>query len=356
MAETPLTLMRVDGLKVYFPVYGGLLRRKVADVKAVDDVSFVVREGETLGLVGESGCGKTTVGRTLLRLYQPNEGRILLRSANGVPEPGDDGMIDIAELDAKGLKAMRREMQMVFQDPNASLNPRMTVQDILNEAFEIHGIGNRKTNEARVVDLMHEVGLRPNLRNRYPHQFSGGQKQRIGIARALALQPRLIVLDEPVSALDVSIQGQVLNLLERLQKEHNLTFVFIAHNLSVVEHISDRVAVMYLGRIVELAPTEDLFVHPQHPYSEALLSAVPVPDPDYETDRIILAGSIPSPINPPAGCHFHPRCQYAQHDGRMERCSSETPELREVRPGHSARCHFAEDLTLQGIDLWQEPN
>lgn len=354
MAPPGPALLQVEELKKYFPVFGGLLRRKVADVKAVDDVSFVVYEGETLGLVGESGCGKTTVGRTLLRLYEPTEGRILLRSSTEAPKTSRNGMIDIAELDRKALKAMRREMQMVFQDPNASLNPRMTVQDILNEAFEIHGIGNRKQNEARIVELMEEVGLRPNLRNRYPHQFSGGQKQRIGIARALALQPRLVVLDEPVSALDVSIQGQVLNLLERLQAEHNLTYVFIAHNLSVVEHISDRVAVMYLGRIVELAATEELFEHTQHPYTEALLSAVPVPDPDYRRDRIVLEGSIPSPLNPPSGCHFHPRCPYAQQEGRMARCESATPELREVRPGHWVRCHFAEDFELQGVELWQE--
>lgn len=352
MTETRPVLLQVEGLKKYFPVHSGLLRRKVADVKAVDNVSFVVHEGETLGLVGESGCGKTTVGRTLLRLYEPTAGAILLRSANGGTT--DNGMIDLAKLDVVALKAVRREVQMVFQDPNASLNPRMTVQDILNEAFEIHGIGNRKTNESQIIQLMEEVGLRPNLRNRYPHQFSGGQKQRIGIARALALHPRLIVLDEPVSALDVSIQGQILNLLKRLQQEHHLTYIFIAHDLSVVEHISDRVAVMYLGRIVELAETEELFRHPHHPYTEALLSAVPVPDPDYRRDRIILQGNIPSPLNPPSGCHFHPRCAYANQHGRIARCSNEVPQLREVTPGHWVRCHFAESLALRGVEPWQE--
>ncbi|MBS3934325.1 MAG: ATP-binding cassette domain-containing protein [Truepera sp.] len=348
MTQAPPVLLQVEGLKKYFPVYGGLLRRKVADVKAVDDVSFAVHEGETLGLVGESGCGKTTVGRTLLRLYEPTEGRILLRSSNGAAQAE---MIDLAKLAPRALKALRREMQMVFQDPNASLNPRMTVQDILNEPFEIHGVGNRKENEGRIIELMAAVGLRPNLRNRYPHQFSGGQKQRIGIARALALRPRLIVLDEPVSALDVSIQGQVLNLLVELQRDFNLTYLFVAHDLSVVEHISNRVAVMYLGRIVELATTEELFQRPQHPYTEALLSAVPVPNPDYQRDQIILQGGIPSPLNPPAGCHFHPRCPYAEQVGPA-RCQGEVPALREVRPGHWVRCHFAEVLELQGVQPW----
>jgi oligopeptide/dipeptide ABC transporter ATP-binding protein len=348
MEQRPV-LLQVEGLKKFFPVHGGFLRRKVADVKAVDDVSFTLGEGETLGLVGESGCGKSTVGRTLLRLYEPTDGRVLLRKPDAGPD-SQNGMVDIAHLSTKELKVMRRDMQMVFQDPNASLNPRMTVHDILNEAFEIHGIGNKKTNEKRILELMDAVGLRPNMRSRYPHQFSGGQKQRIGIARALALNPRLIVLDEPVSALDVSIQGQVINLLEDLQKEFNLTYIFIAHNLAVVEHISDRVAVMYLGRVVELAETERLYSDPQMPYTEALLSAVPVADPDYKRDQIILQGGIPSPMNPPTGCHFHPRCSYAQEGNRMERCAGEIPELREVKPGHWARCHWSEELDLQGVE------
>jgi oligopeptide/dipeptide ABC transporter ATP-binding protein len=354
VAEKPV-LLQVEGLKKYFPIHGGLLRRQVGEVKAVDDVSFFVGEGETLGLVGESGCGKSTVGRTLLRLYEPSGGRVFLKTSNG--QAGDENnMVDLAHLGPSALKAMRREMQMVFQDPNASLNPRMTVQDILNEAFVIHGIGNKKENEARIVGLLEDVGLRPAFRSRYPHQFSGGQKQRIGIARALALRPRLIVLDEPVSALDVSVQGQVINLLEDLQKEHNLTYIFIAHNLAVVEHISDRVAVMYLGRVVELAETEALYKNPQMPYTEALLSAVPVADPDYRRDQIVLQGGIPSPLNPPTGCHFHPRCPYAKEGNRMDRCAGEVPELREVKPGHWARCHWSEELTLQGVEPWTGAN
>lgn len=345
-------LLEVRNLKKYFPVMGGVLRRKVADVQAVDDVSFFVREGETLGLVGESGCGKTTVGRTLLRLVEPTSGEVLFRSEILADKDAGETstVVDLAKLDKKRLKQVRREVQMIFQDPNSSLNPRMTVQDILAEPYVIHKIGSKSEIEDRIVELMKAVGLRPEYRNRYPHQFSGGQRQRIGIARALTLNPKLIVADEPVSALDVSIQGQVLNLLEDLQEQFNLTYIFIAHDLSVVEHISDRVAVMYLGKMVELAKGEDLYKSPKHPYTEALLSAVPVADPDYKRERIILQGNVPSPINPPKGCRFHPRCPYAKLDGRFERCSTEEPEFRNVGNDQWVACHFAEELELQGVE------
>src|SRR5690606_24961702 len=331
---------------------GGLLRRKVADVKAVDDVSFFVREGETLGLVGESGCGKTTVGRTILRLIEPTAGEALFRSeVLADKESGQErAVVDLFKLDKEQLKRVRREVQMIFQDPNSSLNPRMTVRDILAEPFEIHRIGSKAEIDDRIVELMQAVGLRPEYRNRYPHQFSGGQRQRIGIARALALRPKLIIADEPVSALDVSIQGQVLNLLADLQEQFGLTYIFVAHDLSVVEHISDRVAVMYLGKVVELASSEALYRSPKHPYTEALLSAVPIADPDYRRERIILQGNVPSPLNPPPGCRFHPRCPYAQQGNRMAKCSGEVPELRDLGGGHWVACHFAEELKLQGVE------
>ncbi len=331
------TILEVKNLKKYFPIQKGLLRRVVGHVRAVDGVDLTVYQGETLGLVGESGCGKTTTGRLILRALDPTEGQILYRSGNQ--------MVDIATLSQKELKAMRREMQIIFQDPFSSLNPRMTVFDIVSEPLVIHGITDGDELRTRVRELLEMVGLKAQHMNRYPYAFSGGQRQRVGIARALALRPKMIVADEPVSALDVSIQAQVINLLEDLQQEFGLTYLFIAHDLSVVEHISDRVAVMYLGRIVELADVGDLYLHPKHPYTEALLSAVPRTNPDQKSRRIILSGDVPSPANPPSGCTFHPRCRYAQAI-----CSQEEPSLREVGTRHFAACHFAEELELVGIE------
>lgn len=329
-------ILEVRNLKKHFPIQRGFFRRTIGHVRAVDGVDLHVLEGETLGLVGESGCGKTTTGRLILRAIDPTEGEILFRA--------DGNLVDIATLTPRQLKDMRREMQIIFQDPYSSLNPRMTVLDIISEPLVIHGMTDRDAIRNRVVELLEMVGLKAQHMNRYPYAFSGGQRQRLGIARALALQPRLIVADEPVSALDVSIQAQVINLLEDLQKEHGLTYLFIAHDLSVVEHISDRVAVMYLGKIVELASAGALFQEPLHPYSEALLSAVPRTDPDNKSRRILLPGDVPSPADPPPGCKFHPRCRYAQPV-----CSQEEPALREVQPEHFVACHFAEELTLAGI-------
>ena len=317
-------LLRVRNLVKHFPVQGGLLSRTVDHVHAVDGVSFELAAGETLGLVGESGCGKSTTGRCILRLIEPTSGEVRF-----------DGK-DVMAMDGRGLREMSRGMQIIFQDPFASLNPRMTVGAIVGEALTIHRLArNVREHDERVVNLLETVGLHADYRSRYPHEFSGGQRQRIGIARALAVSPRLIVCDEPVSALDVSIQAQVINLLEDLQRQFGLAYLFIAHDLSVVEHISRRVAVMYLGRIVELASAHDLYATPRHPYTEALLSAVPVPDPAAKRRRIVLQGDVPNPIHPPAGCHFHPRCPHA-----MERCRSEAPLLREVTPGHLAACHL----------------
>ena len=330
-------ILSVRNLKKHFPIQRGLLRRTVGHVRAVDGVSFDVMPGETLGLVGESGCGKTTTGRLILRAIDPTEGEVLFRR--------DNDMVDIATLQAAKLKTFRRDMQIIFQDPYSSLNPRMTVLDIISEPLVIHGEKDPAVLRNRVRELLEMVGLRAQHMNRYPYAFSGGQRQRLGIARALALNPKFIVADEPVSALDVSIQAQIINLMEDLQKELGLTFIFIAHDLSVVEHISDRVAVMYLGRIVELADVNALFHTPKHPYTEALLSAVPRTDPDIKPQRILLAGDVPSPANPPSGCHFHPRCRYAQ-----ARCSAETPGLAEIKPGHQVACHFARELDLVGIE------
>ena len=337
-------LLEVKHLKKFFPVRKGVLRRVVAQVKAVDDVDMYIKEGETLGLVGESGCGKTTAGRTILRLIEPTGGEILFRSKKLAAAGEEYRIVNIATASRRALKALRRDMQIIFQDPYSSLNPRMTVGSIVGEPLLVHGISRGSEREDRVRELLGAVGLKPDHMKRYPHEFSGGQRQRIGIARALALDPQLIVADEPVSALDVSIQAQVLNLLEDLQGEFGLTYLFIAHDLSVVRHISDRVAVMYLGKIVELVETEQLFTNPRHPYTEALMSAVPVPDPDYKVERILLEGDVPSPVNPPSGCYFHPRCRYAK-----EICSQEPPLYRDLGGEHFVTCHFADALRLQPV-------
>jgi len=317
-------LLEVRNLVKHFPVHGGFLSREVASVQAVNGVSFSVAPGETLVLVGESGCGKSTTGRCVLRLIEPTSGEVWF-----------DGK-EVTAMDRVQLRGVARNMQIIFQDPYASLNPRMTVGAIVGEALVIHKLAKtRAEHEARVMELLRIVGLHPDYARRYPHEFSGGQRQRIGIARALAVSPKLIVCDEPVSALDVSIQAQVINLLEDLQEQLGLAYLFIAHDLSVVEHISDRIAVMYLGRIVEVASARAFYTSPRHPYSEALLSAVPIPDPALKRKRTVLQGDVPSPLNPPAGCHFHPRCPRA-----MERCAREAPLLREVAPGRMAACHL----------------
>ncbi len=331
-------LLEVKDLVKWFPIRGGLFNKPVNYVKAVDGVSFFVREGETLGLVGESGCGKTTIGRLISRLIDPDNGSMLFESKTL------NRKIDLSSISDEELKEVRTEIQMIFQDPFSSLNPRMTVQEILEEPFIIHQMGTKAEIKDRVSYLLRAVGLRPEYASRYPHEFSGGQRQRICIARALALSPKLVIADEPVSALDVSIRGQILNLLNILRERFGFTYIFISHDLSVVEYIADRVAVMYLGKIVELASVEELYSRPRHPYTEALLSAVPVPDPDYKVKRIILKGTVPSPIDPPSGCRFHTRCLYAQ-----DCCHKDVPELREVAPGHYVACHLASDLTLRGI-------
>ncbi len=336
-------LLEVQNLKKYFPIQRGLLRRTVGYVKAVDDVSLYVREGETLGLVGESGCGKTTTGRCIIRLYEPTAGHILFRT-KALSSNGDSQTIDLMELDREQMKAVRREMAMIFQDPINSLNPRMTVFDIIAEPMEIHGMGRGPEVEETVVRLLEHVGLRPEHMRRYPHEFSGGQRQRIGIARALALNPRLVICDEPVSALDVSIQAQTLNLLQDLQEEFHLSYIFIAHDLSVVQHVSDRVAVMYVGKVVEMASAEELYTAPLHPYTEALLSAVPKPDPLYKSERILMPGDVADPANPPSGCYFHPRCRYAESI-----CEKEAPEFHELKPDHWVACHRAAELELRGV-------
>ena len=323
MAEAPPPVLEVAGLSKHFPVRKGLLRRTVGHVYAVDEVSFTIGAGETLGLVGESGCGKTTVGRVILRLIEPTAGTIRL-----------DGR-DVTRLGKLEMRPFRREMQIIFQDPFSSLNPRMRAGDIVGEPLKIHGTFSKTARREQVAQLFDRVGLRRAQMDNYPHQFSGGQRQRIGVARALALNPKLIVGDEPVSALDVSIQAQVINLLTDLQRELGLSYLFISHNLAVVEHISHRIAVMYLGRIVEHTDRETLFRKPLHPYTEALLAAVPVPDPAARRVKRVLQGDVPSPLHPPAGCHFHTRCPYAE-----ARCRSETPQLREIEPGHHVACHL----------------
>lgn len=320
---TKKVLLKVENLKKYFPIRSGMFARVTGNVKAVDDVSFEVYEGETLGIVGESGCGKSTTGRTIMRLTEPTEGKI---EFNGT---------DVTALSDEEMRKMRRDIQMVFQDPYASLNPRHTIEKILEEPLIVHGIGNAAERKKKVLDYLKIVGLSEYHAKRYPHQFSGGQRQRVGIARALMTNPKLIIADEPVSALDVSIQAQVLNLMKQLQEDMGLTYVFIAHDLGVVRHISDRVGVMYLGRMVELSTSESLYEKPLHPYTQALLSAVPIPDPEFQGEQMLLTGDIPSPSNPPTGCTFHTRCPFA-----TEQCKQTAPKLVEVKPGHSVACHL----------------
>lgn len=330
-------LLEVKGLKKYFPIRSGLLRRVTGQVRAVDDVTFHINHGETLSLVGESGCGKTTTSRCILRAVKPTAGEIKFRMEN-------DRVLELAKLTKGELRPVRRQMQMIFQDPFSSLNPRMTIMEIISEPLFVNGIKNRSERQDRVEELLKMVQLPPEFMNRYPHAFSGGQRQRIGIARALALKPALIVADEPVSALDVSVQAQILNLLLDLQSELDLSILFVAHDLSVVKHVSDRVAVMYVGKIVEVAETSKLFDNPKHPYTEALLSAVPKPDPRLRSQRIILEGDVADPAHPPSGCYFHPRCRYA-----VDRCKSETPVLIELEPNHYVSCHRAAEITLVGV-------
>jgi peptide/nickel transport system ATP-binding protein len=342
-AQADKILLDVRNLKKYFPIQKGFLKRTVGYVKAVDDVTFFVREGETLGLVGESGCGKSTAGRSIIRLYEPTAGQVLFRSqllaTNGAAK-----MVNLIDLDPHQMKAVRQEISMVFQHPVNSLNPRMTVSDIVAEPMQIHGKGTGPEVEAVIIRLLERVGLRADHLRRYPHEFSGGQRQRIGIARALSLNPRLVICDEPVSALDVSIQAQTLNLLQDLQKDFNLSYIFVAHDLSVVQHISDRIAVMYVGKVAEMAKAEELYTNPLHPYTEALLSAVPKADPKYQSERIVMQGEVADPSNPPTGCYFHPRCRYA-----VDVCKQKTPEFREIKPDHFVACHRADELRLEGI-------
>ena len=342
-------LLDVRNLKKFFPIRKGLLRREVGQIRAVDDVSFYLQPGETLALVGESGCGKTTTARCVLRAIDPTGGQVLFRSTDGT-------VLDVASVPRASLRPLRRDMQMIFQDPFSSLNPRMTLLDIVGEPLLVHGIGNRQERIDRVAELLRLVGLRPEYMRRFPHAFSGGQRQRIGIARALALQPRLVVADEAVSALDVSVQAQILNLLLELQERLGLTYLFVAHDLSVVKHISDRIAVMYVGKIVELADSESLFAAPKHPYTSALLSAIPEPDPrarprgrrssatSARRERVVLQGEVANPAAPPTGCYFHPRCEFA-----VDICKTVAPAWEEIEPGRLVRCHRARELSLAGV-------
>jgi len=340
--ERSQVLLEVAHLKKYFPIERGLLKRVVGQVRAVDDVSLTIKRNETLGLVGESGSGKTTLGRCILRAVEPTAGEVRFFPRDGAP-------VDVLALDKRGLKELRRRAQMVFQNPYSSLDPRKTVLQIVGEPLYLHGIAKGDELVERVKRLMELVGLEVKHMNRYPHAFSGGQRQRIGIARALALDPEFIVADEPVSALDVSIQAQILNLLKDLRRELQLSFLFISHGLNVVRHVSDRVAVMYVGRMVELADSASLFARPRHPYTEALLSAIPKPDPELRMQRITLPGEVASPANPPPGCHFHPRCRYA-----VERCRLEAPVWREQTPGHFVACHRADELELAGVPMSED--
>jgi oligopeptide transport system ATP-binding protein len=334
-------LVEVDHVKVHFPILGGIFKTKKGVVRAVDGVTFEVRKGETLGLVGESGCGKSTIGRAMIRLREPTEGTVRF-----------DG-VDLMKLGSSPLRRMRRRMQIIFQDPYGSLDPRMTVGSIISEPIETHRLARGEAKQRRVAELLELVGLNPRYVNRYPHEFSGGQRQRIGVARALAVEPEFIVCDEPISALDVSIQAQVLNLLTDLRERLGLTYLFIAHDLSVVKHISDRVAVMYLGKIVEVGPPDIVYGGPGHPYTRALLSAVPVPDPQAERRRrrVILTGDVPSPVNPPSGCRFHTRCWLYERLGKPENCRTDDPELRIIQPDHRAACHYAEDALKSDVGV-----
>lgn len=334
--EQDNTIVEIKSMKKYFPIQSGFLKRTIGYVKAVDDVDMYIREGETFGLVGESGCGKTTLGRTLLRAIEPTDGTMLFKNAKG-------NMVEINELETKDLRAIRRDMQLIFQDPYSSLNPRMTILNIIGEPLICNKMMKGKALRDRVSELTEMVGLDSRHLERYPHAFSGGQRQRIGIARALATNPRFIVCDEATSALDVSVQAQILNLLQELQKKLNLSYLFISHDLGVVQHISDRVGVMYVGKMVETATTSELFSNPRHPYTEALLSAKPIPDPRIKSKRIILSGEVANPANPPSGCYFHPRCKYAK-----EICKNQAPEFREIGPDHYCACHFAEDFNDKG--------
>lgn len=336
-ASAAVPRLQVKDLKTYYPITRGLLRKTVGYVKAVDGVSLSIDRGMTLGLVGESGCGKTTLAHSLMRGITPTSGEVLFHSQSG-------RVIDAATADRRDLLALRREMQMVFQDPYSSLNPRMTLLELIGEPLITNGLARGKAVQDRVAELLRLVGLRPEYMQRFPHAFSGGQRQRVAIARALALRPQLIIADEPTSALDVSIQAQTLNLLKDLQDQFDLSYLFISHDLSVIEHISNFVVVMYVGRVVETAPTEAMYERPLHPYTEALLGSIPRPNPNRIRTRVSMKGEIPSPANPPSGCHFHPRCPYAKAI-----CAQETPPLRQIKPGHFSACHFAEDLTLHGV-------
>ena len=343
MAETKTettnsaNILEVNNLVKYFPIQKGFLKRHVGDVRAVDDVSFTIETGETLALVGESGCGKTTTSRCILRAIEPTSGEV-----NFVTK--DDQTVDVTQLGKEALRELRQDMQMIFQDPFSSLNPRMMLLDIVGEPLLVHGMKSRADRADRVAELLRLVGLRPEYMRRFPHAFSGGERQRIGIARALALNPRLVVADEPVSALDVSVQAAVINLLEDLQEQLGLTYLFVAHDLSVVRHIADRTAVMYVGKIVELADTEELFENPRHPYTAALLSAVPIPDPRFKASRIPLEGEVANPAAPPSGCYFHPRCPHA-----TDECAIQTPQLEEISPGHWVSCIRAKEIDLAGL-------